>query len=199
MVPTAAVVSGPGSRISLAACVSRAREYEGAHIGIELQQPFKCCARIFHTVDVVNLGMRGCASLESRLIDAMDNIERHGLIWAIEDRWLIHVIPKAGNAHVLEVSIECAPPRARLLLREVGEDAGTGPNDAGIDGAIRILYKVVAGNAAVIRCIVLIWDVGDVQICNGNDVEVLGLELGDHSGEIGKALAIDGEGSVFVL
>src|SRR4029077_1545717 len=114
-------------------------------------------------------------------------------------RRLIHVIPEAGNAHLRKVPIESAPPVAGLRARKVREDAGAWPHGAGIDCAVGILYKVVAGNASVVGQVAVTGEVCDMQIRNDDRVEVLRFKLRDHSGKVRKTFAIYCEGTVLLL
>src|SRR5580698_9491446 len=89
-------------------------------------------------------------SREARLIDMMYNIFGYGFGLCIEDRGLIHVIPKALDAVAIQISIERAPPGTCLLAREVWKDARTRPYTTGINRTIRILNEVIAGDTTIV-------------------------------------------------
>src|ERR1700677_3067129 len=112
--------------------------------------------------------MRGRALRESWLIDPVDNIERHCPGDRVEDRRLIHVIPKAGNAFAVEIPVERAEPCARLLLSKVRKDTLAGPYITNVDRAIGILDELVAGDTGIVRRIVLAWSIGNMKISDGD-------------------------------
>src|SRR6202158_2922194 len=99
MIPCGTVVTGPGCRITLSTGVAGARQHEWPQVRIELLQPIEGSSRVFHPVQVVNLRMSRCTLYESWFFDAVHHVFGHRLRRSVEDRRLIHVIPKAGNAH----------------------------------------------------------------------------------------------------
>src|SRR5580658_4004752 len=103
MVPVARVVTAPRGCVALAAGIAGARHHEGPHIRLELLEALEGSAAVLHAEDVVNFEMARCPRRESRLIDAMLHIVRHGLRWNLEERRLIHVVPEAGHAFAYEV------------------------------------------------------------------------------------------------
>src|SRR5271168_4474373 len=147
----------------------------------------------------MNLRMSRCASCESWLIDAMHNVLRHRLRWRIKDRRFIHVVPESIHACMTKIAIKAAPPCACLLARKVWKDAGAGPYSTGINRAVGILDEVITGNAAVIRSVVTIWQVSNMQIGNRHHMKVVRFEPSNHSGEVRKRLRVDREGAIFFL
>ena len=77
--PGRAVVAGPRRGITLATSVARARHHEGALVGPQPAQALEGRARVLHAIDVVDLGVRRLARGEAGRVDAMHDIERHGL------------------------------------------------------------------------------------------------------------------------
>src|ERR1700733_5805157 len=136
---------------------------------------------------------------ETRLIDAVKNIQRHGLGGGMEDGGLVHVIPEALDPAALKVTVQGSPPGARLLLGEIRKDAGPRPDATRINAAIRIFDKMVAGHPAVIREIVLIGHFGDVEIRYDDDVKVFLSKMSHHSRKIRKQLAVDSKGTILFL
>ena len=57
MVPTAAVISGPGRGVPLSSRIRGPGKNEGADFWVECAQAFKRCSRILHAIHVVNLGV----------------------------------------------------------------------------------------------------------------------------------------------
>src|SRR5580698_4424081 len=147
MIPGAGVVTCPSSRVTLAACVAGAGHYKGPLIGSQLQNALIGAARILHAEDIVDFKMIGNSFLEARLVNAVLGLVRHGLRGHFKERWLVHVVPEAGNTFVDKVCVECAPPVAAGFLSEIWEDRRSRPYDAGIDRAVRVMHKVVAGDA----------------------------------------------------
>lgn len=199
LIPSGGVVPGPGKSVALAAGIGGTGQNEGALVRAKLQEPFVGGALIFHAKDVVNLCVGGGAGSEAWLIDAMDAIEGHGSGGTVEYRGFVHVIPEAGNAVLNELLVEAAPPCASLGTSEVGEDRRAWPDDADEFAAVRIFYEVVACVTGVVRCVSLIGDVGDVEICDGDQMKMLFVEISDETREVRKCDGIDGERTVPVL
>src|SRR5262245_43520261 len=101
MVPCAAVVAGPGGGVSLSACIGGACEHKRPHVWLQAEQAFVCGAHVLHSENIVDLSMIGLAPF-----DAVHGIERHGLIGSLENRWLIHVIPKSANSQIYKIAVE---------------------------------------------------------------------------------------------
>ena len=78
----------------------------------------------------VNRTVAGAAEERALFVNAVDDVFGHCLRWNVKDRRLIHVIPEAGYAHLVEVAIEAAPPVPRLRSREVWKNAGARPYDS---------------------------------------------------------------------
>src|ERR1035438_584695 len=104
MVPTAAVVSGPGGCISLTAGISGPSKYKRTNLWIDGAKTVKGRTRVLQPINGVNLGMACGARCKPRLIDAMHNILGHRSSRRVEDRWLVHVIPKAFDAVATQVT-----------------------------------------------------------------------------------------------
>ena len=105
MVPGAGVVAGPGGSVALAAGVGGAREDEGTLVGRELAEAIEGGARVFHAVDIVDLGVCGGARSEVVAGDAVHDVERHGLVGRVEDRGLVHVVPETCDAVMNELAV----------------------------------------------------------------------------------------------
>src|ERR1700686_3613518 len=71
MVPCTAVIAGPGSRITLAASVTRARKNERGLVWRNLQQTLIRGTRVLHAVHVVDLSLGSGPFLETRLINSV--------------------------------------------------------------------------------------------------------------------------------
>src|SRR6266567_9273603 len=108
MVPSAAVVAGPRSCITLRSSISRARQHERTHVRLQALQPFVSGAGVFHAKYIVNFTVIGLPALHR-----MHRIQRHGLVGALENRWLVHVVPEAADSHSDEIAVERSPPFAR--------------------------------------------------------------------------------------
>src|ERR1035441_9035957 len=128
MIPTAAVISGPGGCISLPSCIRSPGKHKGARVRSNGSDTIEGCARILHAIHVVNFSVGCRARCEPRLINAMHNVFGHGLGSRIKDRRLIHVVPETIYTAMQQVAIECAPPRASLLTGEVRKHAGARPD-----------------------------------------------------------------------
>ena len=120
----------------------------------------------------MNFALGGGARFEAGFVDAVLNVERHRLGWCFEDGRLVHVVPEAGHAVVIELLVERSPPFAGGFAGEIGKDGGTGPDDAYVFAAVGILDEVVAFLAAVVRRVIGVGEFGDVQVGDGDDVEM---------------------------
>src|SRR5579871_2315218 len=127
MIPRGAIVSCPRCRVALPPRIGCACQHKGPLIRLELQQALIGSPRVLHAEDVVYLKMSCSARHESRLVDAMLHGVGHRLGGNFEDRWLVHVVPKARDAFLIEVLVQRAPPRAALLTCEVGKDGWARP------------------------------------------------------------------------
>ena len=108
MIPCAAIVAGPGRGVALRPGVRGAREDKWPLVGLQLTQAFVGSANIFHSIYV----MDGAMIKRRTVIQAMQRVQRHGLVGALKKSWLVHVVPKSRNAHPDEILIECPPPVA---------------------------------------------------------------------------------------
>src|ERR1700729_3453866 len=141
-----------------------------------------------------------CRTLrEPGLVDAMHDLLRHGLGRSVEDGRLIHVIPKACNAHLRKVPETRAPPGASLCASKIRKDTGTRPYHARVNAAIRILYEVVTGNASVVGRIAVSRKVCDMQIRNRDHMKIFRGELCDHPGKVREAIAVHSKRTVLLL
>src|SRR5580704_14831083 len=131
--------------------------------------------------------------LETRFIDAMLHIIRHGLVRSVEDGWLVHVVPEPGDTVVNKLRVERAPPFAGALAREIRKDRRPWPDFADVHGAVRLLHKVIARHSAVIRSVVRVRKMRDVQIRDGYDSEILFSQVFNHLCEVWELNLIDGE------
>ncbi len=112
--------------------IAGARHHKRAHVGRQLQHPFKRTPAVLHAKHIVNLQMRGHPGRESRLLDAVLHIIGHGLRRHFEDRRLVHVVPEPRHSLAHKVAVQRAPPVARRLLREVGKHRLARPHHAHI-------------------------------------------------------------------
>ena len=112
---------------------------------------------------------------------------------------LVHVIPKAGDAHRDEIFVEAAPPIAHAGEREIGEDAVAGPDCADENGAIGILDEDVLLDSGIVGSVAVVRIFLDVEVGDGDGVEALRAEVGDHLLEVREIFAIDGERRVALL
>src|SRR5216683_4888518 len=199
MVPGAAVVPRPRGDISLAAGITGTRQNEGPLVGRELQQSVVGRAGVFHSVDIVDLEVVRCARLETWLVDPVLDVIGHGPPGSVEYRRFVHVVPESGNSVMNELCIERAPPFARGLACEVREHGRSGPDLADIDRVVGILYEVVACNAAIVWSIMRVGEIGDVQIRDGDDVNILLLQVRNHLREVCKLDLVDCERAMVVL
>ena len=199
VVPCGTIVAGPGGAVALATGVAGTGHDEGTLVGPEGKGAFKGGAGVLHAEDVVDLQMRGGAFAEAGLVDAVLDVEGHGFAGAIEDGGLVHIVPEAGDTLGDEALVEGAPPLAGPGLGEVREDAVAGPDFADVDGAVGVLDEVVAGGAGIVRGVACAGLLGDVEVRDDDQLEVLPGEVLDHAGKVGVVLFVDGEGPVFVL
>src|ERR1700685_4397562 len=98
MVPGAAVITGPRLAVALATRISGAGQHHGPLIRVQLLQALEGGARVFHAVDVVTRSSGRQAFCESWFVDTLNDIQRHRPRGCVEDRRLVHVIPKTRNA-----------------------------------------------------------------------------------------------------
>src|SRR5438270_13224200 len=147
MIPTRGVIAGPRGGVALSARITGSRQNEWAFIRIEFEQSFIRCARIFHTKHVMNFQVAGGTSAESRLMDAMLNIVRHSFTGHLENRRLVHIVPKAGHALRDKIFVKTAPPGSGFLACEIRKNRRAWPNRADKDGTVVIFYEMVTGNA----------------------------------------------------
>src|SRR5437762_11517269 len=50
--------------------------------------------------------------------------------WALEHRWLVHIVPDAADAHIHERLLHVPPPLTYFRPRVIGEDGIIGPDVA---------------------------------------------------------------------
>ena len=160
---------------------------------MQTAQAFVSGASVFHTKNIVN----GAMTLRWLAIQTMHRIQRHGLVGALENRRLVHIVPKTLDAHANEILVKRAPPLPARRTSELGKHAIPRPDFADVNRAIGIFYKMVAGQAFVIRLVA--GEFGDVQVGDGDDLETIFAEVANHLFEVRKVFAIDGEGAVMIL
>src|ERR1700691_3227134 len=112
MVPIAAVVSGPGSRVTLTSGVSGPGQHKRTQIRIESTETIEGRPRVLHTIHIVDLSMRRGARREPRLFYSV-----HDILWnrpcrRIEDGWFVHIVPE--TLHALTGSL-FGTPRSQLI------------------------------------------------------------------------------------
>src|ERR1700683_5006250 len=110
MIPSARVVPSPSGGVALASGISRASQYEGPLIGVQLQEALKGTARVLHAEYVVNLTLVSCAGLEARLFNTIRHVEGNRLGGRLKNGRLVHVVPKASGSDGIEMFIKCPPP-----------------------------------------------------------------------------------------
>ena len=199
VVPGSGIVAGPGEAVALPSCEGRAGEDEGTFVGAQFEEALIGAAGIFESNDIVNLRVRGGAGHEAGLFDAVNAIEGHSLAGSVEDRGLVHIIPEAGNAVVDEILVETAPPVAGTSAGEIWKNGGAGPDDTDEFAAVGIPYEVIAGLAGVVGRIALAGGMSNVEVSDGDQMEMLLAEIGDQRGKIREGSWIDGEGPILVL
>src|ERR1700690_4207371 len=150
MVPRTGVVTGPGCRVTLPACVRGPREHKWPQIRIEFEQALIRGARILHAVDIVNFQVVCGTWPESRLIDAMLYVVRHRQIWSMKNGGLIHVVPKARDPFCHKILIQSAPPLPARLLCELRKNRRPWPDCPDIRRAVRVLHKMVTSHTGVV-------------------------------------------------
>ncbi len=178
--------------VALSACERGASKNKRPPIRLQREQAFICSSRILHTENVVNLAVIGLAAF-----DRVHDIEWHGLVGALEDCRLVHVVPEAANSHLDEVGVKRAPPLTDFSTGEVGKYGVAGPDFADINRAVWILDEVVALHTFVVGLVT--WQFRQMQIRDSNDLESLAFQIRDHLFECWETLAIYGEWAVVLL
>src|SRR6266571_5296314 len=130
-------------------------------------------------------------------VKAVNRIEGHGLVFAEENRWLVHVVPETANSIGDKVCVKTAPPLAHLCAGEIGEHTVAGPHFAHVYRTIRILYEIVMGDPLFIGFVARKF--GDVQVSDQNNLESFLPQIADHLPEGRKALRIHGEWAILLL
>src|SRR5882672_6482207 len=195
MAPGAAVVAGPRGGIALGAGIGGAGEHEGPFLRLQLKQSFVGRAHILHAVDIVDGAM-----IESRaVIQAMNDVKRHGLIGTLKERRFIHVIPEARRAHADEVFVEPTPPFPHARQSEIRKQTFARPNHADIHRSIRILHEYIVLHSRIVRRIAMAGILLDVQVGDQNRVHALRAKIGNHFFESRKILAINRKRRVAIL
>src|SRR5580658_393532 len=167
MVPGAAVVTGPRLAVALAARIGGAGQHHGPLIRVQLLEALEGGARVLHAIEGVNLSMNRQAVGESRLVDTVNDIQWHRPRGRVEDRRLVHIIPKTRNALLVKIMVQSAEPGACLLLGKVREDAGTRPDITHVDGPVGIFDETIRGDSAVVGRVFLVGSGRDMQIRDG--------------------------------
>src|SRR5579859_5897437 len=153
------------------------------------------CAGVLHSVDIVNRSM-----VERRaVIQAMDNIERHGFCGGEEDRGLVHIVPEAGDAHVHEILVKTSPPITRAGKRKIRKDAVARPDFSNVHRAVRILDEDVLPDPRIVGNVAVAWIFFDMQVGDENRAHSLRAKIRNHLFEMRKILAIHGKGGVALL
>src|SRR5258708_19706433 len=88
---------------------------------------------------------------EARLVDAVLYIVRHRQVVGLKNAWLVHVIPKTGEAFRQELLVERTPPIPGFFLRELRKNRGAWPNRSDISRPFTILHKMVSGETLLLR------------------------------------------------
>ena len=177
----------------MSAGVSGAREDEGPLVRLQLAQAVVGGAAILHTQNIVDGAM-----VELRaVVEAVNVIERHGLVRALKHGRLVHIIPKSGDSHTHKVAIEAAPPVAHARKREIGKDARPRPHGPNVIGAVRIFHEGIDLFARIVRPIPGFFL--QVQVGDRDSVKSLGAQIANHLLKRGESLAIDRERPVAVL
>src|SRR6476620_9947463 len=108
MIPRGHVVAGPGGGVALGSRVGGPRQHKWPLVALQFAQPFVGGARVLHPEHVVN----GAMIQRSTVVEAVPRLKRHGLVRALKDRRLIHVVPEARNTYGHKILIKLAPPIA---------------------------------------------------------------------------------------
>jgi hypothetical protein len=127
--------------------------------------------------------------------DVVDGIQRHRFVGTFKDGRFIHFIPEATDAGLHEVRVEGAPPLAHRCAGEIGEDAVSGPDFSNVLGTVGILHEVVSFDPFVI--LLVTWQLCQVEIGDGHDLETFNLQVAHHFLEVGEELRSTVNGRMF--
>src|SRR5258708_30383577 len=200
MIPGRCVVTGPCGRIPLSPDICRPCKHKWSQIGLEAQQSFVGGAGIFHAEHVVDFAVRCRTARLPGFINAMQDFERHGAAWNFKDRWLVHVIPKPGDATVyVEIFVKIPPPFPSRLSREVRKDARSRPHLSHVNTAVGIVHEVISRHSCVVGRVVFARQVCDMKISNGDYVDSLLVQIADHLIKGWELCRIDRERTVLNL
>src|SRR5579871_6075317 len=199
MVPGTAVVAGPCSGVSLTSRVARARQNKWSLIRRKRKESIIGSPGVLHSINIVYFEMGRRTWSETGLINPMLHIIGHRLVRSIKDGWLVHVIPEAGDTIMNKVRIQRAPPFTDAVPGEIRKHGWSGPNLANVHTAVGLLHKMIACHPAVIRCVICIREMRDVQIGNGHYSKILFPQIFNHLCEMRELHLIDGERSIVIL
>src|SRR6185437_2189626 len=116
------------------------------------------CSGVFHSIDIVNRSV-----VERRaVIKPVNIIERHGLGKRLEGRWLVHIVPEAGDAHVREILVETSPPITYAAQGKIRKDAVAWPDISYVHRAVWILDEDILLGPGIVRNVTVGWIFLDV-------------------------------------
>src|SRR5579862_7429870 len=199
MVPGRGIVAGPSEAVALSAGVSRASQHKRTLVRPQFQQALEGGSGILKSYDVVNFGVGCGAAQETRLVDAVNRIERHRHSRTAKDRGLVHVVPESGDTIMNKFAIESAPPLPSLRPRKIRKDGEARPHNADKLTAIGILHKMIARMAGVIRRVSLIEGVRNVEVGDVDQAKMVFPQICNQAGKIRESLSIYRERPIPVL
>ncbi len=142
----------------------------------------------------------GCRALpKAGFVDSVLHVVRHCLVRNVEDRRLVHIIPKSCNPVRDELLVQRSPPLPGLRPGKVRKHGGTRPDLPGVNAAIRVLHKLIACATGIVRRIPNVGLLGDVQVGDDDKFEILAAEILHHPGEVRIRLVVDRERPVLML
>src|SRR5438874_263487 len=106
MVPGSRVVPRPGEAVALSTRVCGASQHKRPLVGTQFEQAIVSGAGVLEPDYVMDLGMRGSPRREARFFDAMNRVERHGLVGSVKHRGFVHVVPKTRDPILHEIVVE---------------------------------------------------------------------------------------------
>ena len=114
----------------------------------------------------------------------------------IGQRWLVHVVPDAGDALFEQCSVQVPPPGAHLALRVIGKDTGSRPDIADEEFPVLVTTEVIVLQALLIHRILFINFC--TRINDRNQVHTLRTQVVDHTFWIRKCGGIPGKVAISV-
>ncbi len=189
MIPCAAVIPGPRGGIPLGAGIRGARQHEGPFFRLQLAQSLVGRSNVLHPVHIVD----GAMVEGGAIVEAVNGVERHGLIGAFEQRRFIHIVPEARRPHAHEVFVEPAPPVSNACQGKIRKHTWARPNDANINRPIGIFHEHIVLHPRIVGRVTVVGIFFYVQVGDQDGVHALGAKVGNHLFESRKVFPVDGE------